>query len=167
MHNGWFNAGDCNMFGQLLDELAVLFLGCHSTVLGKDTLRWFPLLGGSDKQSKFQSYLYIKLKNQIKNYKSDSNISASPEAGRGNRLPYVQRLRRFPASQEDKYRDKNNMEQNRADAIANALYSDPTKKHSGNQSIDLAQRITFQLQLEEPKAPNPLLRCGKIITALC
>ena len=37
---------------------------------------------------------------------ADSNIFASPEAGRGNCLPYVQRLRRFPASQEDKYRDK-------------------------------------------------------------
>ena len=38
---------------------------------------------------------------------ADSNILASPEAGRSNCLPYVQRLRRFPASQEDKYRDKN------------------------------------------------------------
>ena len=38
---------------------------------------------------------------------ADSNILASPEAGRGNCLPYVLRLRRFPASKEDKYRDKN------------------------------------------------------------
>ena len=38
---------------------------------------------------------------------ADSNILASPEAGRGNCLS--KRLRRFPASQEDKYmyRDKN------------------------------------------------------------
>ena len=35
-----------------------------------------------------------------------SNILTSPEAGRNNCLPYVLRLRRFPASQEDKYRDK-------------------------------------------------------------
>ena len=32
----------------------------------------------------------------------------SPEAGRGNCFPYVQRLRRFPASQENKYRDEIN-----------------------------------------------------------
>ena len=37
---------------------------------------------------------------------ADSNILTSPEAGRGNCLPYVQRLRRFPASQDDKYREK-------------------------------------------------------------
>ena len=45
-------------------------------VLGKDTLRHFPLLGGHGKQ------LSIKLQ-------ADSNILASPEAGRGNCLPYV------------------------------------------------------------------------------
>ena len=38
---------------------------------------------------------------------ADSNILASLEAGWGNCLPYVWRLRRFPASQEDKYADKN------------------------------------------------------------
>ena len=38
---------------------------------------------------------------------------ASPEAGRGNCLPYVQRLRRFPASQEDKYRDKIKIKKNK------------------------------------------------------
>ena len=37
---------------------------------------------------------------------AESNMLASPEAGRGNCLPYVYRLRRFPASQENKYRDK-------------------------------------------------------------
>ena len=37
---------------------------------------------------------------------ADSNILASPEAGRGNCLSYVYRLRRFPTSQEDKHRDK-------------------------------------------------------------
>ena len=31
---------------------------------------------------------------------------ASPEAGRGNCLPYVQRLSRFPANQENKCRNK-------------------------------------------------------------
>ena len=35
-----------------------------------------------------------------------SNILVSPEAGRGNYLPYVLALPSFPASQEDKYRDK-------------------------------------------------------------
>ena len=30
----------------------------------------------------------------------------SPEADLGNCLPYLQRLCRFPASQEDKYRDE-------------------------------------------------------------
>ena len=38
---------------------------------------------------------------------ADTNILVSSEAGRGNCLPYIWRLRRFPASQEDKYRDKN------------------------------------------------------------
>ena len=45
------------------------------------------------------SHISIKLQ-------ADSNILASPEAGRGNCLPYVLGLRRFPASQEAKYRDK-------------------------------------------------------------
>ena len=39
---------------------------------------------------------------------ADSNILASPEAGRGNCLPYVLAPPSFPASQEDKYRDKIN-----------------------------------------------------------
>ena len=34
------------------------------------------------------------------------NISASPEAGWGNCLPYVLAPWSLPASQEDKYRDK-------------------------------------------------------------
>ena len=42
------------------------------------------------------------------NLLADSNILASLEAGRGNCLPYVQRLRRFPSSQEEKYGDKKN-----------------------------------------------------------
>ena len=47
-----------------------------------------------------------KLKNQNKKFQADSNIFASPEAGGSNCLPYVSRLHRFPASQEDKYRDE-------------------------------------------------------------
>ena len=47
------------------------------------------------------NYSHISIKLQ-----ADSNILASPEAGRGNCLPYILALRRFPASQEDKYRDK-------------------------------------------------------------
>ena len=46
------------------------------------------------------SHICIKLQ-------ADSNILVPPEAGRGNCLPYVLAPRRFPASQEDKYRDKN------------------------------------------------------------
>ena len=38
----------------------------------------------------------------------DSNILISPEAGRSNCLPYVLAPHRFPASREDKYRDKIN-----------------------------------------------------------
>ena len=45
------------------------------------------------------SHIFIKLQ-------ADSNILVSPEAGWGNCLPYVLGLRRFPASREDKYRDK-------------------------------------------------------------
>ena len=49
------------------------------------------------------NYSRISIKLQAKSY-----IFASPEAGQGNCLPYVLVLRRFPASQEDKYRDKKN-----------------------------------------------------------
>ena len=35
------------------------------------------------------SHISIKLKNQIKEFQADSDILASPEAGRGNCLPYV------------------------------------------------------------------------------
>ena len=47
------------------------------------------------------NYSHISIKLQ-----ADSNILASPEAGRGNCLPYVLAFCRFPASQENKYRDK-------------------------------------------------------------
>ena len=49
------------------------------------------------------NYSHISIKLQ-----TDSNILVSPEAGRGNCLPYVKRLRCFPARQEDKYRDEIN-----------------------------------------------------------
>ena len=51
-------------------------------VLGKDTLRYFPLLGGLDKQFQITVISLLKLQ-------ADSIILASPEAGRGNCLPYV------------------------------------------------------------------------------
>ena len=50
------------------------------------------------------SHISIKL-----NLYLDSNILASPEAGRSNCLLQIYRLCRFPASQEDKYKDKNEM----------------------------------------------------------
>ena len=68
-------------------------------VLGKDTLLCLAILATS---SKLKSYLYQK-------FQLDSNILASPEVDRGNCLPYALVLRRFPASQEDKYRDKINL----------------------------------------------------------
>ena len=40
------------------------------------------------------------------NLQADSNILVSPEAGRGNCLPYVLAPPSLSASQEDKYRDK-------------------------------------------------------------
>ena len=49
-------------------------------VLGKDTLRHFPLLSGEA----VLNYNHISIKLQ-----ADSNILASPEAGRGNWLLYV------------------------------------------------------------------------------
>ena len=52
------------------------------------------------------SYISTKLKKQNKKFQPDCNILASMEAGQDNWLPYIQRLRRFPASQEDKYRNK-------------------------------------------------------------
>ena len=71
----------------------------HSlNVLGKDTLRHFFLLSVFASSSKSQSYLYKKTeKPKSKNF--------NQTAGRGNCLPYKQCCRRFPASQEDKYRD--------------------------------------------------------------
>ena len=42
------------------------------------------------------NYSHISIK-----FQAESNILVSPEAGRGNCLPYALRLRRFPASQED------------------------------------------------------------------
>ena len=70
------------------------------TKLQKDifTLRHFLCLVDLSSKSKF-SHISIRLQ-------ADSNILASPEAGLGNCLPSVFRLRRFPASQEDKYKDK-------------------------------------------------------------
>ena len=65
-------------------------LALFCCVLGKDTLRHFPLLGALASSSKLKSYLY---KLQV-----DSNILSSPEAGWGNCLPYAL------TSQEDKYR---------------------------------------------------------------
>ena len=44
-------------------------------------------------------FSYIKLKNQNKNFRADSNILESPKAGRGDRSPY-------PASPEDEYKNK-------------------------------------------------------------
>ena len=41
-------------------------------------------------------------------FQANSNILEFPEAGRGNCLPYVLAPPSFPASQEDKYRDKIN-----------------------------------------------------------
>ena len=61
--------------------------------------------------SEFQSHIY-KTKKQNKKYQQDSNILASPKTARESdgdavhQAPYVQRLRHFPASLEDKYRDK-------------------------------------------------------------
>ena len=52
------------------------------------------------------SHIFIKLKKQNKKLQANSNILASPKADRGDCLPYVYRLRRFPASQEDKCRYK-------------------------------------------------------------
>ena len=49
------------------------------------------------------NYSHISIKLQ-----ADSNILVSPEAGGVIVYPMYQRLRRFPASQEDKYRDKIN-----------------------------------------------------------
>ena len=46
-------------------------------------------------------YSHISIKLQ-----ADSNIFVSPEASRGNCLPYVLAPPSLPASQEDKYRDK-------------------------------------------------------------
>ena len=67
--------------------------------IGKDTLRYFPLLGDLSKQSKFQSYLYeTKIRN--KKFQPDSNILASLKAGLGNCLPF----HCFSASQEVKNR---------------------------------------------------------------
>ena len=57
-------------------------------VLGKETLWHFPYLVVLASRSKFQSYLY-KTKKQDKKFQWDSNIFASPKAGRGNRLLYI------------------------------------------------------------------------------
>ena len=67
-------------------------------VLGKTLHGTFPAWWSWQEVLNF-NHISIKLQ-------ADSNILASPEAGRGNCLPYVLQLRRFPASQEDKYRDK-------------------------------------------------------------
>ena len=52
------------------------------------------------------SHIFIKLKNQKKNFQTDSNILASPAAGQSNCLPYVLCLCHFPTSQKDKYRNE-------------------------------------------------------------
>ena len=44
---------------------------------------------------------------QNKKFQPDSNILASPEEVWGNCLPFAYRLRRFPARQKDKYKEKN------------------------------------------------------------
>ena len=63
----------------------------HFTALSSALWSWQAVLNYSNISIKLQE---------------DSNIFASPEAGWGNCLPYLWRLHRFPASQEDKYRDK-------------------------------------------------------------
>ena len=51
--------------------------------------RHFPLLGGFTSSSKFQQYLYKTKKKTNEKFQTDSNISASSEAGRCNCLAYV------------------------------------------------------------------------------
>ena len=67
--------------------------------LGKTLYGTFPCLVVLASCSKLKLYLL--------KFQADSNILASREPGRGNCLPNVLRLRRFPASQENKYRDTN------------------------------------------------------------
>ena len=52
------------------------------------------------------SHISIKLKNKLKISSGQQYHGISFEAGLDNCLLYEERLRRFPASQEDKYRDK-------------------------------------------------------------
>ena len=56
-------------------------LAPYDCVLGKDTLRHFPCFVVLARNCKFQSYLY-KTKKSNKKFLWDSNILASPEAGR-------------------------------------------------------------------------------------
>ena len=64
-----------------------------------------------------KSHKFIKLQ-------ADSNILASPEAGGKNCLPYVLAPRRFPASQEEKDKDKQNNNKKRPKVHHLALVSD-------------------------------------------
>ena len=74
-------------------------LASFCCVLGKNTLRHFFLLGGLEKK------FYITIISLL-DFKC-TTISLSPEAGWGNCLSYVLApMLDFPASQEDKHRDK-------------------------------------------------------------
>ena len=78
----------------------------HSVVSLRKILHGtFSCLAFLASSSKLQSYLY-ETKKQNKNFQPESNILVSPEAGRGNCLPHVERLHRFPASQDNKYKDE-------------------------------------------------------------
>ena len=62
----------------LVQNLLVPF--CY--VLGKDTLRHFPLL--DDLEKPFQNFSHTSRKSKIKKFQQDSSILASSEADGGN-----------------------------------------------------------------------------------
>ena len=78
-------------------KLTCAILSCpwekHFTALFPSWWFWQPILNFSHISTKFQA---------------DSNILVSPKAAWGNCLPYVLAPPSFPASQEDKDRDKKN-----------------------------------------------------------
>ena len=64
----------------------------------------FLCLGVLASSFKFQSYFYNTKKQKKILHRTALNILTFLEAGQGNCLPYVQRLRHFFASQKNKYR---------------------------------------------------------------